>query len=90
MPSFDVDGLAALGICESLLLALNDADILNEKDVRDLLSDVVATHVQAAGGPETPERHVAVIAIIQRILAGNETPPNWSGGAPAPPESWHF
>jgi hypothetical protein len=30
--SQDADGTAALGICESLLLALTDAKILTEKD----------------------------------------------------------
>lgn len=79
----EVDGLAALGICESLLLALSDAEILNDKDVRDLLGDVVTTHMQAAGVSATPERHNAVVAIIQRIIAGNEEAPHASRGAPA-------
>ena len=48
------DGTAALGICESLLLALTDSKII---------SDAVAT-------AESPEKHHAVIAIVQRILAG--------------------
>ena len=30
----DADGTAALGICESLLLALTDAKVLSEKDAR--------------------------------------------------------
>lgn len=71
----DVEGLAALGICESLLLALTDLDVLSDKDVRDLLGDVAAMHSEAAGVSQTPGRHQAVVAIIQRILAGKELPP---------------
>lgn len=70
------EGLAALGICESLLLALKDLDVLNDKDVSDLLGDVVATHMEAAGISDTPERHIAVVAILQRMLAGKEASPH--------------
>jgi hypothetical protein len=41
--SQDADGTAALGICESLLLALTDAKIVTEKDARDLLTDVISS-----------------------------------------------
>ena len=37
-------GMAALGICESLLLALTDLKIISERDARDLLTDVATTH----------------------------------------------
>jgi hypothetical protein len=66
----DADGTAALGICESLLLALTDAKILSDKDARDLLTDVVSSHQEAADASESPCKHEAVIAIVQRILAG--------------------
>lgn len=69
------DGLAALGICESLLLALTDRDVLSNKDVRDLLGDVATMHSEAAAVSPTPGRHHAVVTIIQRILAGKELPP---------------
>jgi hypothetical protein len=48
----DADGTAALGIRESLLLALTDTKILSEKDARDLLEDVVTTHQNAADASE--------------------------------------
>ena len=71
----DAEGLAALGICESLLLALTDLKIISEKNARDLLGDVASTHDEAALSSQTPERHQAVVEIIQRILAGtNGTP----------------
>ncbi len=72
----DVEGVAALGICESLLLALTDLDVLSDKDVRDLLGDVAAMHTEAAGISETPARHQAVVTIIQRILAGKQPRPH--------------
>ena len=66
----DADGTAALGICESLLLALTDRRLINKKDARDLLTDVVTSHSAAADGSESPERHRAVVKVVQRILDG--------------------
>ena len=64
----DADGTAALGICESLLLALTDAKILSEKDARDVLTDVATTHEEAAATSGCPEKHEAVASILQRML----------------------
>lgn len=72
----NVEGLAALGICESLLLALTDLNVLSERDVRDLLGDVATMHTEAEGVSQTPGRHKAVIAIIERILGGKKPPPH--------------
>lgn len=66
----DADGAAALGICESLLLALTELKIISERDARDLLTDVATSHQEAATTAETPGTHQAVVAIVQRILAG--------------------
>jgi len=70
------EGLAALSICESLLLALTDLKVMTEAEARDLLMDVVTTHTEAAIGSKTPERHEAVIAIVERILAGKNGVPH--------------
>jgi len=64
------EGLAALSICESLLVALTDLKIISEKDAHDLLSDVATAHNEAATLSHTPEKHQAVVEIVQRILAG--------------------
>ena len=64
-------GMAALGICESLLLALTDLKVISEADVRDLLTDVATAHNEAAAASELPEKHQAVVEIVQRILTGN-------------------
>jgi hypothetical protein len=63
-------GTAALGICESLLLALTDLKIISEQAARDLLTDVATTHQEAAIASQMPEEHHAVVAIIQCLLAG--------------------
>ncbi len=47
-------GMAALGICESLLLALTGLKILDEQDARDLLADVASTHKEAALTAKSP------------------------------------
>ena len=66
--STDAEGMAALGICESLLLALTDLTIISEQDARDLLTDVATTHTEAATVSQTPEKHQAVVEIVHRIL----------------------
>jgi hypothetical protein len=72
----DADGTAALGICESLLLALIDLKIISQKDVTGVLTDVATTHDEAAAASQTPEKHQAVIAIVRRILAGRNGVPH--------------
>lgn len=64
------EGLAALGICESLMITLTDLKIITDVDARDLLNDVVTAHTNAAATSQTPEMHHAVVEIIRRILAG--------------------
>ena len=66
----DADGTAALGICESLLVALTDLNIISEQDACDLLADVATTHEEAATLSPTPEKDRAVIEIVRRIRAG--------------------
>ena len=63
-PVNDADGMAALGICESLLVALTDLKIIGEKDARDLLTDVATAHSEAAGTSLTPDRHQAVVGLF--------------------------
>jgi hypothetical protein len=65
----EADGMAALGICESLLIALTELKIIGTQDARDLLTDVAATHAEAALSAQAPEKHRAVVEIVKRILA---------------------
>jgi len=69
-PVVDAEGLAALGICDSLLLALTDLTIISEKDARGVLADVATIHSEAADNSKAPERHRAVVGIMHRILDG--------------------
>lgn len=68
----DIAGLAALSICESLLLALNDAKILPEKEIVGILRDAAAAH-ESAPGLDQAEMHKAVAALINGILAGGNS-----------------
>jgi hypothetical protein len=68
----DAEGMAALGICESLVLALTDLKVISEQDARDLLTDVATTHSEAAAASQMPEKHKAVVEIVQRIPAGKD------------------
>jgi hypothetical protein len=67
----EANGLAALGICESLLLALTDTEVISEQDARDLLTAVATTHHEVASTSQTPEKHRAVVEIVRCILADN-------------------
>jgi hypothetical protein len=66
----EADGMAAVGICESLLIALTEFKIISEKNTRGLLTDVATKHNEAALAAQAPERHQAVVEIVKRILAG--------------------
>ncbi|MCW1931024.1 hypothetical protein [Pararhodobacter zhoushanensis] len=66
-------GMAALSICEALLLALNDAKTLPEREILGILQDAAATHENAAGTEAEQALHATVAALITRIIAGG----NW-------------
>ena len=68
----DIAGTAALAICESLLLALNDRNILPEAEILGVLSDAAAAHEYAPPG-EHDAQHAAVAALINGILAGGNS-----------------
>ncbi len=66
-------GMAALTICEALLLALNDAQILPEKEIMGVLKDAATTHENAVGSEVDAEKHRAAAALIRRIVAGGNS-----------------
>jgi hypothetical protein len=66
-------GMAALSICEALLLALNDAGILPEQEIMGVLADAAATHENAIGSNTDVESHHAAAALIRRIIAGGNS-----------------
>jgi hypothetical protein len=63
-------GLAALSICESLLLSMGDRGLLDELENRNLLEDVIAVHRNAAEAGDNPVLHTAVAQLVNRILKG--------------------
>lgn len=68
----DIAGTAALSICESLLLALNDHNILPEAEIVGVLRDAAAAHENAPTG-DKDALNVAVAALINGILAGGNS-----------------
>ena len=69
----DPSGMAALSICESLLLAMNDHKLLPESEIIGVLRDAAATHENAAGPDVDGEMHRAVAGLINRIIAGGNS-----------------
>lgn len=67
----DHAGMAALSICEALLLAMNDHKLMPEHEIVGVLRDAAATHKNAIG-PKA-ETHRAVAALIDRIIAGGNS-----------------
>ncbi len=66
----DTSGMAALTICEALLLAMNDKGLLAEHEIVGLLSDAATTHENAAvASPERKDAHRAVAGVINGIIA---------------------
>lgn len=74
------EALAGLGICESLLIALTDLQIISEKDARNILTDVATAHDEAATVSQTPEKHQAVISPAKTGCGNNP-----GSNAPAAP-----
>jgi hypothetical protein len=69
----DVSGVAALSICESLLLALNDHKILPEQEILGILADAAAGHENAPTDDGKAELHQAVVHLINSILTGGNS-----------------
>jgi hypothetical protein len=68
----DIPGTAALAICESLLLALNDHNILPEKEIVGILMDAAYAHSNAPQGDEDA-LHAAVADLINGIITGGNS-----------------
>lgn len=69
----DVAGQAALAICESLLLAMNDHKILPEHEIVGILQDAAAAHDNDPGTDGQAEMHKAVAQLIGGILKGGNS-----------------
>lgn len=69
----DVSGTAALAICESLLLALNDRNILPEHEIVGIQQEAAAAHANDPGEDGASELLMAVAALINNIVAGGNS-----------------
>jgi hypothetical protein len=74
----DYSGIAALTICEALLLAMNDHKLLQENEIVGVLQDAAAAHENAVlpeSGMATHEinMHHAVAALINKIIVGGNS-----------------
>ena len=68
-----VAGTAALSICESLLIALNELKIMSDTEAHAVLVDAAATHRDAIPASPHPEEHHAVATLIERIMDGKNS-----------------
>lgn len=66
-------GVAALSICESLLLAMGDLKIMAGKDAVSVIEDAASAHRNAGGTEHETAIHLEVAAILDRILAGGNS-----------------
>lgn len=69
----DVSGTAALAICESLLLALNDKGVLPEHEIVGVLRDAATAHQDLPGDEEKTALHTAVAKLINGIINGGNS-----------------
>ena len=66
-------GVAALSVCESLLLALGDQKILSEEEIVGVISDAANAHRFVAGSEKDTPLHDAVVVLLDKIIAGGNS-----------------
>lgn len=69
----DIAGRAALSICEALMLAMNDLEIMPEHEIVGVLRDAASAHENADGSGLEQATHVAVALLINNIIAGGNS-----------------
>lgn len=66
-------GMAALSICEALLLALDDAAILPAHEIRGILEDAATTHLNVPETDPQHDAHRAAAKLIAGIIASGHS-----------------
>lgn len=67
-------GLAALSLCESILLSLTENEIIDGAEARAILADAAAAHRGAAPPADgVAGDHAKAAALIERILEGGNS-----------------
>jgi hypothetical protein len=69
----DIAGLAALAVCESLLLALNDRDVLPERTIVGVLKDAAKALEATPLSDGQPAAHAAAAVLIHKIIDGHNS-----------------
>jgi hypothetical protein len=78
-------GLAALSVCESILLSLTENGIVDDAEARAILEDAAAAHRGAVSlGDGRAGDHEEAAALIQRILLGGNSVRHASRRAASP------
>ena len=66
-------GVAALSICESLLLALGDLKIMGEAEAIGVINDAATSHREAGANSQDVALNQAVVEILERIVSGGNS-----------------
>jgi hypothetical protein len=66
-------GLAALSICESLLFAIGDLELMNENELVGVVADAAEAHRNAGESTRDIALNREVVAILDRIVAGGNS-----------------
>jgi hypothetical protein len=62
--------MAAFSICEALLLALQDRNLLPEREIVGILRDAAATHENAQDPEDERKLHWVAAKLINEIIIG--------------------
>jgi hypothetical protein len=66
-------GLAALAICESMLLSMTENKLIDDNEARAILKDAAAAHRSAIPLVADGKDHAAAALLIERILKGGNS-----------------
>jgi len=66
-------GLAALSICESMLLSLTDLKVIARTEAVSILEDASAAHRGAIAEAMAPRAHQDAADVIDRIIKGRNS-----------------
>lgn len=72
-PDPDIAGLAALSICESLLLSLTDLEVMDRDEALAVLEDAATAHRRAMAEATDQHLHRDVADLIERIIKGRNS-----------------
>lgn len=69
-PTPEAVGLAALAVCESLMIALMEEGVLDKDEAQGVLEDAMCAHDNAAQSKGRTEVHRAAARLIEHINDG--------------------